>query len=430
MMASLISNLPRVGAPWSAVRAILNTRPRSFACCPVVCKWKGSVREHEDKGWYLRGKLEQLSHHFLYKDNIINRAKNEFEKTIEPFKASFSTIIPKDNLEGIDAIEALVWSEAYLSTQNYFYAWMYRLDLMDLIYGRPFRSTALVKQEDDDAKREEEDNYNVDGSLDQLCEYELRLTERWILETDTMEFGLSLRKERKVTPHGWFPWYHRRWMLARMKNPDWMREVQLWQQMLQESERDENLYDSVCQHRAYVAIHGDVALAEDFIAQTTAEILRNDATYTGWAYRAAVLPRLYPGQLPDAVVDREYKLLRRRLVVHPANEQAWKHCKGMVEILHNEGRTEAVEKFLGLIYIVQESIGEKGYNDYPDYYEPDVDNKQDDIWKLFAVRLLLPTASWRLLTQEDQEFIGDVGRSIISNATWERKRRLKEKKPY
>ncbi|KAL0602780.1 Geranylgeranyl transferase type-2 subunit alpha, partial [Plecturocebus cupreus] len=129
----------------------------------------------------------------------------------------------------------------------------------------------------------------------------------------------------RVNPKSYGTWHHRSWLLGRLPEANWARELELCARFLEVDERNFHCWD----YRRFVASQAAVPPAEE-LAFTDSLITRNFSNYSSWHYRSCLLPQLHPqpesepqGRLPEDVLLKELELVQNAFFTDPNDQSAW-----------------------------------------------------------------------------------------------------------
>lgn len=157
---------------------------------------------------------------------------------------------------------------------------------------------------------------NNDWEGDRLEEFhkkELKLTENCLREN----------------PKSYCVWHQRVWVMNRMAEPDWKRELSLCATCLGVDERNLHCWD----YREFVVQKAGISPSEEFDFATS-EILNNFSNYSSWHYRSRLLSKMFC-DLDDRKISEikkdELDLVMNATFTDPSDSSAWFYQRWLLD---------------------------------------------------------------------------------------------------
>ncbi|TPX48842.1 hypothetical protein SeMB42_g00848 [Synchytrium endobioticum] len=123
------------------------------------------------------------------------------------------------------------------------------------------------------------------------------------------------------SPKSYWLWNHRRWVLAVIPSPNWGRECDLLDAMLNLDTRNFHAWD----YRRYV-MEASRAIRSplDEFNYTTKKIAQNFSNYSAWHYRTKVYPHAFGAESDRALqVLKDFETVHSAIWTEPSDQSAW-----------------------------------------------------------------------------------------------------------
>lgn len=124
-------------------------------------------------------------------------------------------------------------------------------------------------------------------------------------------------------PKSYGIWNQRRFVMLHMKEPQWIRELQLCNLFLQYDERNFHCWD----YRRFVVRQSNISNEEE-LEYTTEKIKENFSNYSAWHNRTKLLAQAYPDAVDKSKVDekellKEFDFVQNAFFTDPNDQSAW-----------------------------------------------------------------------------------------------------------
>ncbi|KAL6256028.1 hypothetical protein P5V15_013263 [Pogonomyrmex californicus] len=160
-----------------------------------------------------------------------------------------------------------------------------------------------------------ENNKWSEEDYKQLLENEMNLTEQCLREN----------------PKSYSVWHQRCWVMERMSEPDWKKELSLCAKCLNIDERNFHCWD----YREFVVQKAGISNEEEFEFSTT-KILNNFSNYSSWHYRSRILTKMFGTMYEEIpIIDEKYReeldLVMNATFTDPNDTSAWFYQRWLLD---------------------------------------------------------------------------------------------------
>ncbi|XP_011864432.1 PREDICTED: geranylgeranyl transferase type-2 subunit alpha-like isoform X2 [Vollenhovia emeryi] len=152
-----------------------------------------------------------------------------------------------------------------------------------------------------------------------------------------VEYKLMLENEMILTerclrenPKSYSLWHQRCWVMERMPEPDWKKELSMCAKCLNLDERNFHCWD----YREFVVQKAGISNEEELEFSTT-KILSNFPNYSSWHYRSRILTKMFgttSKEIPivDDIYREELNLVMNATLTDP-NDSAWFYQRWLLD---------------------------------------------------------------------------------------------------
>jgi hypothetical protein len=203
-------------------------------------------------------------------------------------------------------------------------------------YRQKFEDLIGIKAQHDDWKRTNPSK--IDTLSDRLLELQPDDMTAWNYRKELIvkypehvdldnELYLTL-KALKINPKSYPSWYHRRWILNRVKIPDWSLELKLLSQLFSVDPRNFHAW----QHRMWVLNRGNIPLEKEWEFLNT-QIDENMSNYSAWHWKLdLILNGNWPSKTSWERLLEELQLIHSAYFTDPDENSIWVYHRTLMKV--------------------------------------------------------------------------------------------------